>query len=54
MYQCLVNINGKDNSDGRSWPTPVLAKQEIAALALKNNEHIIEPAPRSADMSLSL
>lgn len=40
MYQCLVHINGKDNSDRRSWPTPVLAKQEIAALALENNKHI--------------
>lgn len=51
MNQCLVKIDGKDNSDRRSWPTPVLEKQEIAALDLENNEHIIKPDPRPADMS---
>lgn len=46
-YKCLVNINGKDIREQRSWPTPGEAKQAIAAFALQNNEHLVEPVRRS-------
>lgn len=44
-----MKIKGKIISDGRTWATPVLAKQEIAALATENNEHMVEPIRHPVD-----
>lgn len=46
-YKCLVNINGKEIRENRSWSTPYEAKHAIAEFALQKNEHMVEPVRRS-------